>query len=50
MKGAPHNLVAVAELADTGCGVYFHRTGFEIDYNGEIIYRGWRDADTNSRL
>ena len=37
---APHNLVAVAELADAGCRTYFQRTGFEIDYNGEMIYRG----------
>ena len=43
---APHNLVAVAELADAGCGTYFHRTGFDIDYNGEIIYRGWRCPKT----
>ena len=43
---APHNLVAVTELADAGCGVYFHRTDFEIEYNGEIIYRGWRYPKT----
>ena len=35
---APHNLVAVVELAEAGRGTYFNRTGFEIDYNGEIIY------------
>ena len=50
VKNAPHNLVSVAELADAGCGVYIYKTGFDIEYNGEIIYRGWRDADTNSRL
>ena len=50
VKDAPHNLVSVAELCDAGCGVYIHETGFEIEYNGEILYRGWRDADTNSRL
>ena len=46
MGDAPHNLVAAAELADAGCGTYFHRTGFDIDYNGEIIYRGWRCSKT----
>ena len=49
MGDAPHNLVAVAELADAGCGTYFHRTGFEIDYNGEIIYRGWIYPKTRLR-
>ena len=38
-----NNLVAVCELCDAGCGVYFHRTGVEEDYDGEIISRGWRD-------
>lgn len=50
VKNAPHNLVAVAELVDTGCGVYLYDTGFEIGYSGEIIYRGWRDLETRSRL
>ena len=47
VKNAPHNLVSVAELVDADCGVYIYKTGFDIEYNGEIIYRGWRDADTN---
>ena len=38
-----NNLVAVCELCDAGCGVYFHRTGVEVDYEGEIFSRGWRD-------
>ena len=38
--------MAVAELADAGCGVSFHCTGFEIEYNGEIIYRDWRCPKT----
>ena len=43
-----NNLVAVSKLADAGCGVYFHMTGVEIDYNGEIVTRGWRE--TKNRL
>ena len=43
----PHNLVAVATLVDAGCGVYMHYWGFEVDYNGETIYKGWRDDKTN---
>ena len=38
-----NNLIAVSELADTGCGIYFHMTGVEIDYEGEIITRGWHE-------
>ena len=38
-----NNLVAVCELCDAGCGVYFNKTGVEVDYEGEIISRGWRD-------
>ena len=26
-----NNLVAISELADADCGIYFHRTGVEID-------------------
>ena len=42
----PHNLVAVSTLVDAGCGVYLHHWGFEVDYNGETIYKGWRDNQT----
>ena len=38
-----NNLVAVCKLCNAGCGVYFHRTGVEVDYEGEIISRGWQD-------
>ena len=38
-----NNLVSVAELADAECGTYFHKHGVEIDFEGEIIGRGWRD-------
>ena len=38
-----NNLVAVSELCDAGCGVYFQKTGVEVDYEGEIITRGWRE-------
>ena len=38
-----NNLVAVCELCDAGCGVYFTKIGVEVDYEGKIISRGWRD-------
>ena len=41
-----NNLVAVSELCDAGCTVYFHKEGVEIEYEGEIIGRGWRDKAT----
>ena len=50
VKDAPHKLVAVAELIDAECGVYSHRTDFDIEYNGEIMHRGWRDTESKSRL
>ena len=44
----PHNLVAVSELVDAGCSVHLHPWGFDIDYEGETIYKGWRER--GSRL
>ena len=38
-----NNLVSVAELCDADCNVFFHKHGVEIDFDGEIIGRGWRD-------
>ena len=38
-----NNLVSVAELCDADCTVFFHRHGVDINYEGEIIGRGWRD-------
>ena len=43
-----HNLIAVAALCDAGCEVRFYKHGVDIEYEGEIIYRGWRDM--TSRL
>ena len=43
----PHNLVAVATLVDAGCSVHVYYWGFEVEYNGEIIYKGWRDGKSN---
>ena len=45
----PHitnNPVAVSELCDTGRTVYFHKHGVEIEFEGEVIGRGWRDKRT----
>jgi len=41
--GITNNLLAVSELCDAGCSVYFHKHGVEVEYNGEIVLRGWRD-------
>ena len=35
-----YNLVTVATLVDAGCSVHVYYWGFEIEYNGEIIYKG----------
>ena len=43
----PHNLVAVATLVDAGCSVHMYYWGFEIEYNGEVIYKGWREGKSN---
>ena len=42
----PHNLIAAAELIDAGCSIHLHRHGFEINYEGEVLYKGWRDIPT----
>ena len=42
----PHNLMAGAELVDAGCGLHLYKTYAEIDYEGETLYRGWRDKPT----
>ena len=39
-----HNLIAVAALCDAGCDVHFYKHSVHIEYNGEVLYRGWRDA------
>ena len=39
----PHNMVAIATLVDAGCSVHMYYWGFEVDYNGEAIYKGWRE-------
>ena len=39
-----HNLIACSELIDAGCGVYLHKHGCDMVYEGEILYKGWRDT------
>ena len=39
----PHNILAAAELCDAGCDVHLHMHSAEIEYEGETLYRGWRD-------
>ena len=35
--GLVNNLLSAAVLADAGCNLYFNQTGYEVEYNGEII-------------
>ena len=46
IAGLTNNLLSAAVLADAGCEVFFHHTGCEVSYKGEIILRGWRDPTT----
>ena len=39
----PHNLIAACELFDAGCGVHMYKHSVEIEFEGETLYRGWRD-------
>ena len=43
VPGIPNNILAGAELVDAGCTLYLDKYMAEIDYEGETIYRGWRD-------
>ena len=45
--GIINNLLSVSVMCDAGCEVFFHSTGYEISFNGEIIVRGWRNTQTN---
>ena len=40
VKDIPHNLVAVSKLVDAGCSIHMYFWGFDIDYEGETIYKG----------
>ena len=42
----PHNLIAACELVDAGCSIHFYKHGCEIEFEGETLYRGWRDTAT----
>jgi hypothetical protein len=43
LPGLVNNLHSVATLVNTGCDIYFHRTGCEVSFDGTVILRGWRD-------
>ena len=43
VPGIPNNILAGAELVDAGCTLYLDKYMAEIDFEGETIYRGWRD-------
>ena len=49
VEDIPHNLVAVAELVDAGCSVHLYAWGFDIDLEGETLYKDWREGP-QSRL
>jgi hypothetical protein len=38
-----NNLLLVSVLVDAGCEVFFHATGCEVVFNGEVILQGWQD-------
>ena len=42
----PHNLVAGAELVDTGWGLHLYKPYWEIEYKDKTLYQGWRDKPT----
>ena len=44
--GIKNNLVAVSELIDAGCELFFHQHRCEVVLNREILLRGWRDPST----
>ena len=41
--GITHNLLAVSTLCNSGCSVLFLKHGVTVEFNGEIVLRGWRD-------
>ena len=41
-----HNLMAGAELVDARCGLHLYKTYEEIEYEGDTLYRGWRNKLT----
>ncbi len=43
LPGLINNLLSVSMLVDSGCDVYFHRTGCEVSFDGKVILRGWRN-------
>ena len=43
VKEILHNIMAAAELCDAGCGAHLYKHDAEIEYEGETLYRGWRD-------
>ena len=47
VKETPHNIMTEAELCDAGCGVHLYKHDVEIEYEGETLYRGWRDKPSH---
>jgi hypothetical protein len=43
LPGLVNNLLSIATLVDSGCKVFFHRTGCKVTFDGTVILRGWRD-------
>ena len=46
MPDITHNLIAGSELVDEKSSIHFYKHGSEIEYEGETLYRGWRDKLT----
>ena len=45
--GITNNLLAVSTLCNDGCSVIFLGHGVTVEFNGEIVLRGWRDQSNN---
>ena len=42
-----NNLLSVIKLCNAGCSVLFLKHGVTVEFNGEIVLRGWRDQRNN---
>ena len=41
--GITNDILAVSTLCNAGCSVLFLEHGVTVEFNGEIVLRGWRD-------
>jgi hypothetical protein len=43
LPGLVNNLLTIVILCNTGCKIFFQKTGCEVTLNGKTILQGWRD-------